>query len=326
MEKQPLIVIAGPTAAGKSALAVELALRIGGEIISADSMQVYRGMDIGSAKITKEEARGVPHHLIDVLEPTEEFNVYIFQQMAKRALREIYGNGHIPIVCGGTGFYIQALLYDIDFTGTAEDPAYREELSAIAKARGNAALHRMLEAVDPEAAAEIHENNVKRVIRALEYFRAAGEKISEHNRKERGKESPYAFHYAVLDTDRPALYARIDRRVDQMMEAGFLDEVRVLKARGCTEKMTSMQGLGYRELLSYLGGGYPDLAAAVSAVKQNTRHFSKRQLTWFRRERDVRWMWLPDYAYDPERLADELENELRSEGILRGTFPEIQKG
>ena len=316
MEKQPLIIIAGPTASGKSALAVELALRIGGEVISADSMQVYRGMDIGSAKITPEEARGVPHHLIDVLDPTEDFNVYLFQKLANEAMEKIRANGHIPILCGGTGFYIQAILYDIRFTATGEDPAYREELAEKARLEGNASLHEMLKAVDPEAAAEIHENNVKRTIRALEYFRATGEKISVRNARERAKESPYAFYYVVLNTDRPALYERIDRRVDRMMEKGFLDEVRRLKAQGCTADMTSMQGLGYKELLAYLGGGYEDLASAVSAIKQNTRHFSKRQITWFKRERQVHWMYLPEFGYDAAKLADAIERDLRGERII----------
>lgn len=309
MEKRPLIIITGPTAVGKTALSVQLAKRIGGEIISADSMQVYRHMDIGSAKVTKEEMDGVVHHLIDILDPSEEFNVVTFQKLARRAVEEIYGRGAVPIVAGGTGFYIQALLYDIDFTETEEDEIFREEMEQKAREEGPGAVHALLAQVDPESAAAIHENNVKRVIRALEFHRQTGTKISEHNEKERGKESPYDFFYYVLTTDRPVLYERIDRRVDLMMEQGLVDEVKRLREMGCTRQMVSMQGLGYKEILAFLEGEL-SLEEAVYIIKRDTRHFAKRQLTWFKRERDVRFLNLPDFDNDRGRVLDHIIREV----------------
>lgn len=297
-EKRPLIIITGPTASGKTALSIKLAKQIGGEIISADSMQVYRHMDIGSAKVTKEEMDGVPHHLIDVLEPAEEFNVVRFQEMAKNAMEEIYGRRKIPILAGGTGFYIQALLYDIDFTETEENSGIREELEETVKSKGASALHAMLREIDPESAEAIHENNVKRVIRAIEFYRQTGKKISDHNREEREKTSPYQFLYYVLDLPRSLLYSRIDERVDRMMESGLVEEVRALQDMGCTRDMISMQGLGYKEILDYLNGELT-LDEAVYILKRDTRHFAKRQLTWFRREKDVRW--LQPEAFDGSR-------------------------
>lgn len=286
MNKRKLIIIAGPTAVGKSKAAVALSKAIGGEVISADSMQVYRRMDIGSAKVTPEETEGVPHHLIDILEPQEDFNVNRFQALAKEAVEGIYARGHVPVIAGGTGFYIQSVLYDIDFTENGDDRSYREELEALAAREGPGKLSEMLRAVDPEAADSIHENNVKRMIRALEFYHETGEKISVHNETERRKESPFDFRYYVLTMDRARLYERIDRRVDLMMEAGLLDEVRSLQAEGCREGMTSMQGLGYKQLLEYLNGN-GTLEEAVERIKQETRHFAKRQLTWFKRERDI---------------------------------------
>ena len=301
MKKKPLVVLTGPTAVGKTKASIGLAKAIGGEIISADSMQVYEYMDIGSAKIRPEEMQGVPHYLIDDLKPWDEFHVVRFQQMAKNAMEQIYANGHIPIVVGGTGFYIQALLYDIDFTGTAQDDTYRAELENLVKEKGAAYLHNMLRKVDPKSAEDIHANNVKRVIRALEYYRQTGQKMSEHNEEERRKESPYEFVYFVLNAPREQLYARIDRRVDQMIEEGLVDEVKHLKELGCTKEMVSMQGLGYKEILAYLDGEC-DLDTAVYTINRDTRHFAKRQLTWFRREKDVIWLNKPDFAYDEEKI------------------------
>ncbi len=305
MEHKPLIILTGPTAIGKTELSIRLAEAAGGEIISADSMQVYRHMDIGSAKVTKEEMRGVPHHLIDVLDPTEEFNVVIFQRLAKQALRGIYERGHIPIVAGGTGFYIQALLYDIDFTKDQGGGAVRRELEALLEEKGAEYLHEMLRDVDPASAEAIHANNVKRVIRAIEFYRQTGTRISDHNQEERARESPYRFLYYVLNTHRSLLYERIDRRVDQMIKQGLVEEVRKLSALGCTRSMTSMQGLGYKEILDYLEGSLT-LEEAVYVLKRNTRHFAKRQLTWFRRERDVRWLNLPDFHEDKKLILERL--------------------
>lgn len=228
-EKKPLLILTGPTAVGKTALSIQLAKAVGGEIVSADSMQVYRHMDVGSAKVTKEEMEGIPHYLIDVLEPQEDFNVVTFQTLALQAMSEIYSHGNIPIITGGTGFYIQALLYDIDFKENDEKNPIREELEQLAKDLGEKAsevLHEKLSQIDPEAAKQIHANNIKRVIRAIEYFQQTGEKISEHNEEMRQKESPYNFLYYVLTRDRKTLYERIDRRVDIMMENGLVDEVK----------------------------------------------------------------------------------------------------
>ena len=255
---------------------------------------------------------GVPHHLIDVLEPTEDLNVVIFQQLAKKALKEIRSRGHIPIVVGGTGFYIQALLYDIDFKENPEGDKIRQELEALAREKGAGYLHQLLEQVDPESAKAIHANNVKRVTRALEYFRQTGEKISVHNETERRKPSPYAFLYYVVDMERSRLYERIDRRVDQMLEQGLVEEVRRLKAMGCHRGMVSMQGLGYKEILDYLDGRCT-LEEAIYILKRDTRHFAKRQITWFKRERDVRWLDREQMADDGEivaRILREMEEEL----------------
>ena len=300
-KKKPLIILTGPTAVGKTALSVKLAKVINGSIISADSMQVYRGMDIGSAKVTKEEMGGIKHYLIDVLEPDEEFHVVRFQQMAKEAMAEIYQEGKIPILTGGTGFYIQSVLYDIDFTSQQEDIAYRERLEQLAKKQGNEALHAMLQEVDPVSAEKIHANNVKRVIRALEFYEKTGMPISEHNEKEAAKESPYTFCYFVLNDDRQRLYDRIELRIDQMLEQGLVDEVRKLKEKGYHKEMVSMQGLGYKEILAWLDGEI-SYEEAVYILKRDTRHFAKRQLTWFRREKDVIWVDKDKFNYDDDRI------------------------
>lgn len=314
--KPPLIVLTGPTAVGKTELSIQLAKRVNGEIISADSMQVYRHMDIGSAKIRPEEMQGIPHHLIDILEPDEEFHVVRFQEYAKKYIRQIQERGHIPILTGGTGFYIQAVLYDIDFTETTGDSAYRRQLEELAKERGASYLHQKLREVDPASADSIHANNVKRVIRALEYYRATGEPISRHNEQEREKPSPYQFAYFVLNDTRSHLYERIDRRVDQMLKEGLIDEVRCLKGMGFTRDMVSMQGLGYKEILAYLEGIYT-LEEAVYILKRDTRHFAKRQLTWFKRERDVDWISKESYAYDNGKILDAMTEILIQRGIIK---------
>lgn len=284
--KKPLIILTGPTAAGKTALSLLLAKAIGGEIISADSMQVYKHMSIGSAKIMPEEMDGVEHHLIDILEPFQDFHVVKFQSLAKEAMQSIYAKGKIPILVGGTGFYIQSVLYDIDFTESEEDEVFRSQLEEFAGKEGSEALFEKLRSIDPESCKIIHANNIKRVIRAIEFYEKTGKPISEHNKEQREKTSPYNFAYFVLEDDRAKLYERIDRRVDAMLSAGLLDEVKALKEMGCTPDMVSMQGLGYKEILEYLDGKCT-LEDAVYRIKRDTRHFAKRQLTWFRRERDV---------------------------------------
>lgn len=309
--RQPLIILTGPTAVGKTDLSIRLAKAVGGEIISADSMQVYRRMDIGSAKIRAEEMEGVPHHLIDILEPEEAFHVARFKELAAEAVSEIAGRGHIPIVTGGTGFYIQALLYDIDFTENDGKTAIREELERLAAEKGPHFLHQMLEEIDPASAEAIHENNIKRVIRAIEFYRQTGGPISLHNQTEREKESPYNFLYYVLTTERAELYARIDRRVDQMLEEGLVDEARALKASGCHQGMVSMQGLGYKEILRFLDGEI-SLEEAIYILKRDTRHFAKRQLTWFKRERDVTWLNLPDYNNDRTKVLEKILSDVKN--------------
>ena len=316
MDRKPLIILAGPTAVGKTSLSIRLAKETGGEIISADSMQVYRHMDIGSAKITKEEMGGVPHYLVDVLEPEEEFNVVRFQQMAKEAAERIWKKGKIPLVVGGTGFYIQALLYDIDFTENDGDESYRRQLEQKASdEEGASELYEMLKTVDPKAAQEIHPRNIKRVIRALEFYHQTGKKISEHNETQRQKESPYHYAYFVLTDERSRLYERIDQRVDLMMEEGLLDEVCYLKERGVRKDSTAMQGLGYKELYEYLEGRYP-LDEAVRIIKRDTRHFAKRQLTWFKRERDVIWADKSVIGQEEEKIADYMLGCLREKEII----------
>ena len=308
MNKRKLIVLTGPTAVGKTKLSIALAKAVNGEIISADSMQVYKYMDIGSAKIKPEEMCGIKHYLVDCLKPwdPESFNVTRFQQMAKAAMEEIYAKDKVPILVGGTGFYIQSVVYDIDFTDNDADTGYRTMLEDMAAEKGVEFLHDMLKVVDPKAAEEIHFNNVKRVIRALEFFQKTGSPISAHNEAERQKESPYELYYFVLNDDRAKLYERIDMRVDLMLQDGLVEEVKGLLDMGCTRDMVSMQGLGYKEIIDYLNGDI-SLEEAVYIIKRDTRHFAKRQLTWFRRERDVRWLNKSDFSSEEEILEEILE-------------------
>ena len=315
MKKKPMVILTGPTAVGKTALSIELAKKINGAIISADSMQVYKYMDIGSAKIMPEEMQKIKHYLVDELLPTDEFHVVKFQEMAKAALEEIYSDGKIPIIVGGTGFYIQGLLYDIDFSKQDADYEYRMELEAFAKEHGAQALHERLREIDPASYETIHANNIKRVIRALEYYHLSGKPISEHNEQERQKESPYNFAYFVLNDDRKNLYDRIEKRIDVMMEQGLLEEVTRLKQMGCHKDMVSMQGLGYKEILAYLDGEC-SLEEAVNLLKKETRHFAKRQLTWFRRERDVIWFDKSKYSYDERMILEDMCKLLEEKQII----------
>ncbi len=312
MKKQKLLVLTGPTAVGKSKLSIALAKAVGGEIISADSMQVYKYMNIGTDKISVDKMDGVPHHLIDFLEPTADFNVFMFQKLVKAAIEDIASRGKVPILVGGTGFYIQAILKDIDFTETDEDDSYRKELEKRAEDGEAHALFMELEEVDPESAKIIHENNTKRVIRALEYYRKTGRKISEHNQEQKENDSPYDFRYFVLTDDRKTLYSRIDARVDKMIEDGLEEEVRKLMEMNIPMTATSMQSLGYREMIGYIKGEY-DLERAIYLIKLNTRHFAKRQLTWFRREKDVLWLDKRDFDHDEKIILEEMiriyENE-----------------
>ena len=312
--KEPLVIVAGPTASGKSAAAVELASRLKGSVISADSIQVYRGMDIGSAKVTREETAGIPHYLIDILEPDEDWNVVSFQAKAREAIAEIRSRGRLPILCGGTGFYIQSVLYDIDFTEVDDDRAYRQELEDLARTKGPEALHALLEAADPASAEAIHPNNIKRTIRALEFARQSGGRISDHNRAQREREAAYKAAFFVLTMDRARLYERIDRRVDLMMDQGLVEEVRGLMDRGLTASHVSMQGLGYKQVCRALSGEM-SLEEAVYEIKRDTRHFAKRQLTWFKRERDVIWTDAGRFE-NTAAMADWMESVIRERGLL----------
>ena len=313
--KKPLIVLTGPTAVGKTKLSIALAKAVNGEIISADSMQVYRYMDVGSAKITPDEMDGVPHHLVDVLDPTEDFNIVLFQQLAKKSMEEIYSKGRIPILVGGTGFYIQAITRDIDFTQSEQDDSYRQELEALAAEKGSSFLHDMLASVDPKSAEDIHENNVKRVIRALEFYKQNGTRISEHNEEQKEHVSPYNLAYFVLNSPRPLLYERIDARVDEMLKNGLVEEVKTLQRMGCHRGMVSMQGLGYKEILAWMEGEYP-YDEAVRILKRDTRHFAKRQLTWFRREGEVTWVDKDKFDYNDSQILTYMLSVCREKGIL----------
>ena len=314
MNEKNVVILTGPTAVGKSALSIALAKALDTGIISADSMQVYKHMDIGSAKITPEEMQGVPHALIDVYEPDEPFHVVQFQHDAKAAMEQLWAKDKLPLVVGGTGFYIQALLYDVDFSEEDADLKLRQKYEQLAQTQGAEALHARLAQVDPQAAEQIHANNIKRVIRALEFYEKTGTPISAHNAAERAKSSPYGFAYFVLTDRREHLYERIDARVDAMMEQGLLDEVKKLRDMGYTRELVSMQGLGYKELLAYLDGECT-LDEAVYIIKRDTRHFAKRQLTWFRRERDVIWVDKSAFDYDEDKILSYMLQEIEKRGL-----------
>lgn len=309
-QKRPLIILTGPTAVGKTKLSIALAQAINGEIISADSMQVYKGMDVGTAKITPEEMQGIPHYLIDEFPPDEDFNVVKFKEYAMNYVEEIYAKGKIPIVVGGTGFYIQALLYDIQFDKADQDTTYREELERFVQEQGAEELHRKLEEVDPKSAETIHANNVKKVIRALEFFRQNGYPISEHNELQRQNECAFDAVYFVLNNERSILYERIDQRVDLMMKQGLIEEVESLYRQGYGRNLVSMQGLGYKEVIQYLEGEITQ-EEAVYIIKRDTRHFAKRQITWFKRERDVVWLNRQEFDDNEERILDYMLNILQ---------------
>lgn len=319
MMSAPLIVIAGPTAVGKSGLAVRLAEKIDGSIISADSMQVYRGMDIGTAKISKEDMRSIPHYLLDVADPADDFTVADYQPLAETAIREVLNEGRIPILVGGTGFYIQAVVYGIDFdTDEGTDTKLRKELSALEKLRGKGYLHQCLEAVDPVSARLIHPNNTRRIIRALEFYEHTGEPFSEHNRRESEKKARYRTAFYVLTDDRKKLYARIDRRAALMVKEGLVDEVRRLLADGVPYAAQSMNSLGYRETVKALRNSEAELdrKALISEIALHTRHYAKRQLTWFKREKGAIWFDIGDFTEG--EILTKIRQDLSMRGITDG--------
>ena len=291
MTKDKLIILAGPTASGKTAVSIDLAKRIGGEIISADSMQIYRGMDIGTAKITADEMQGVKHYLINVADPKEDFNIVKFQNMVKCSIEKIKKNGHIPILVGGTGFYIQSIIYDIKFDKEEDNDKMGADF-----------MYEKLKKIDSISAENIHKNNKKRIIRAIEYFLINNALISEHNELQRKKTSPYDFRFFVLNPKRDILYDRINKRVDKIVEKGLVDEVKSLIESGLSIDSISMQGIGYKEIVEYLEGNIP-LDKAVENIKQNTRHMAKRQVTWFKRERDV--IYIDPFEFENnEKIVD----------------------
>lgn len=313
--KKPLVIIAGPTASGKTKVSIELAKKIHGEIISGDSMQVYKYMNIGTAKPTKKEMNGVPHYMIDEIDPRKDFSVAIFQQKAKEYLKKIYDNNNIPIIVGGTGFYIQSVVYDINFMETDADVEYRNRIYELSRNKGNEYIHKMLDQVDPVSASSIHPNNIKRVIRALEYYHQTNEPISKHNEVERNKQSPYNTAFFCLTMNRETLYNRIDKRVDIMIQSGLVDEVKSLLEAGYSSELISMQGLGYKELSLYFEGKI-SLEEAIYIIKRDTRHFAKRQLTWFRRQENPNWINVEEINFDIEKIVMNMINHIEEIGII----------
>ena len=313
MTKNKLIILAGPTASGKTSVSIDLAKKLGGEIISADSMQVYKYMDVGTAKISVEEMQGVKHHLIDVLDPKEDFNIVKFQNMVKCSIEEIVKNGHIPILVGGTGFYIQSVIYDIDFNNEDDNSSVRKKLEEEYDAFGADFMHEKLKKIDIVSAQTIHKNNKKRIIRAIEYFLINNEPISSHNEVQREKKSPYDYRFFVLNPPRDILYERINKRVDIMVENGLVDEVKKLREMGLSTANISMQGIGYKEIIEYLDGEV-SLETAIENIKQNTRHMAKRQVTWFKREKDV--IYVDPFSFESnDKIVDYMIEKINTERI-----------
>lgn len=316
-----LFILAGPTAVGKTDISIKLAKRLNGEIISADSMQIYKHMDIGSAKITKEEMQGIPHYLIDIVEPEESFNVSEFKKMAKQAIDNIDEKQKLPMLVGGTGLYINSLIYNYDFTEASVDEEYREYLQSMAEINGKEYVHNLLKDVDLESYNRLFPNDLKRVIRALEVFKLTGKTISQFNVENDIYDIPYNVYYFVLTMDRDKLYDRINRRVDIMIENGLIDEVKELKAMGYTPDMQSMKGIGYKEILHYLDGNI-SLDEATYLIKKGSRNYAKRQLTWFRK--DDRVIWIDKDEFNDENEIVEyiigkflsLKNSQNIKGIL----------
>lgn len=306
--KQKLLVLGGPTAVGKTDLSIRLAKELNGEIISADSMQIYKYMDIGSAKVREEEMDGVKHHLIDVIEPDVPFSVADFKEHGDKALASIINNNKFPIIAGGTGLYINSLTCNMTFTDAEKDDEYRNYLDELALEKGNEYIHEMLKECDPISYREIHANNRKRVIRALEVFKLTGKPFSSYNAGEDFYKSDYDVYYYVLTMDREKLYSRINRRVDIMIENGLLDECIKLMNMGYTSHMQSMQGIGYKEILYHLEGKI-SLNEAIDMIKQGTRNYAKRQLTWFRR--DKRCVFLDKDKLSDEEILCKVINDIR---------------
>jgi len=309
-----VLVILGPTASGKTKISVDLAKLIHGEIISADSMQIYKHMDIGTAKPKAEEMCGIKHYMIDEVFPNEEFSVASFQKLAENFIECIISKNMIPIVSGGTGLYINSLLYNINFSQTTIDWGLRERLKKEAEEKGNTYLHEKLKEIDPEAASKIHQNNVKRVIRAIEVFEGTNHPISYHNQISRLIPSKYNFIKIGLNMDRKILYERINQRVDLMIDKGLVKEVSALLTLGYNKLAVALQGLGYKEIISYLEGEIT-LDKAVENIKKGTRNYAKRQMTWFKTIDNVLWVEVDKYENYNEILRN-LKNHIETYGII----------
>lgn len=295
--KNRILILAGPTAVGKTEISVKLAQRINGEIISCDSMQIYKKMDIGSAKVLKEEMNGVRHHLIDIIEPSEPFSVSDFKTRAVEAIDEIISRGKVPIIAGGTGLYINSLIFNYNFGETNKDELYRQSLNELAKERGNEYIHDMLKDIDPISYEKLYPNDLKRVIRALEVYEVSGKTIHECNAEIDIYDIPYDVSYYVLNMDREKLYNRINKRVDIMFNNGLLNEVENLKLLGYNKNMQSMKGIGYKEIIMYLDGEI-SIDEASYLIKKGSRNYAKRQLTWFRKDKRVKWIDKDEFKND----------------------------
>lgn len=319
--KKDLFILAGPTAVGKTDISINLAKNLNGEIISADSMQIYKYMDIGSAKIKEDEKEGITHHVIDFVEPSREFSVVEFKHEASKAIEEITSNSKLPMLVGGTGFYIDSLIFNYDFANAYKDEVYREHLKNLAQEKGNEYVHSLLKDIDKESYNKLYPNDLKRVIRALEVFKLTGKTISEYNAEQDIYNIPYNVYYFVLTMDRAKLYNRINRRVDIMIEEGLIDEVIKLKNMGLTADMQSMKGIGYKEILYYLDGKIT-LDEAIEMIKKGSRNYAKRQLTWFRKDKRVVWIDKDTYNDDDEVAKaiiskfNDLKNDFKHNKIL----------
>lgn len=311
--KKPLIVIGGATACGKTNVGVLLAEKINGEIISADSMQIYRYMDIGTAKPTAEEMKNITHYLVDEIEPDEEYNVMLFQKKAKQYMEKIWNKGKIPILVGGTGFYINAVVYDTLFEETEQDNTFRNKMYHFAEQYGAQALYQKLEQIDPVYAKTLHANNIKRVVRALEYHHFTGQLFSEYNTEQKQRQSPYYTAMIVLTMERQKLYDRIEKRIDTMIQQGLLEEVEMLLKKGYTKDLVSMQAIGYKELIPYFNQQI-SLEQAIYDLKKNTRHFAKRQLTWFKRQTQGYWIDITDQ--NVERATEKIIQYLKEINVI----------
>lgn len=306
-----LYIIAGPTACGKTDVGIELAKRINGQIISADSIQIYKGMDIGSAKIKPDQMQGIRHYLIDELMPDQPYSIAQFKQRGQAAIEQIKAAQKQPILVGGTGFYIQSLVKDVDFTKQPIDSTIRQQVEQYYQEQGQAALYSWLQRIDPASCDKIHRNNVKRVKRAIEFYLETGTPISRHNQVTAGQNGPYQTYFFVLNMERQLLYQRIEQRVDRMIAAGLVQEVQALLDNGYTAQMTSMQGIGYKEMVEHLTGQLT-LEQAIAKIKTNTRHFAKRQITWFKRESNAIWLDVEAYDFDPVQIVEQIMKQQAS--------------